>query len=194
MPQSTIRPAILPIGFVALGLSSCGGGGGGGIGIDPPCSTALATPRAFEGLSVDFPVAMKQAPNEPSRWFVVEQGGIIRAFENDPAATTSEVFIDLSARVHASGEAGLLGMAFHPDFAENGRVYLNFSELADGVVRSVTAEFTSQDGGLTLAPESERVLLTVDKPAANHNGGDIAFGPDRFLYIGLGDGGGSASA
>ena len=89
------------------------------------------------------------------------------------------------------GEAGLLGMAFHPDFATNGRVYLNFSELVGGQIRSVTAEFTSMDGGQTLDPASERDLLTVVKPAANHNGGNLAFGPDGFLYLGLGDGGGA---
>ncbi len=82
-------------------------------------------------------------------------------------------------------------MAFHPDFATNGLVYLNFSELVGGVVRSVTAEFASADGGQTLAPASERVLLTVTKPATNHNGGNLEFGPDGFLYVGLGDGGGS---
>jgi glucose/arabinose dehydrogenase len=186
--------SLVPV-VVASILAGCGGGGDGGLGVGPtPCSTALATPRAFEGLTFNSPVAMKQAPNDASRWFVVEQGGVIRAFENDPAVTTSEVFIDLSGRVHASGEAGLLGMAFHPDFAMNGRVYLNFSELAGGLVRSVTAEFTSQNGGQTLDPASERVLLSVDKPAAHHNGGDIAFGPDRFLYVGLGDGGAGESA
>ena len=148
-------------------------------------------PLAFENLSFDAPVAMKQAPDDASRWFVVEQGGLIRVFENDPEADATEQFIDLTTRVHQEGEAGLLGMAFHPEFATNGRVYLNFSELAGGELRSVTAEFTSQDGGLTLDAASERVLLTVAKSFDNHNGGNVEFGPDGFLYIGLGDGGGT---
>jgi glucose/arabinose dehydrogenase len=179
---------------IALALVACGGGSGGGGPIPgpPACDTeGLSTPRAFAQLAFDSPVAMKQAPNDGSRWFVVEQGGRIRAFENDPDAATADDFVDLSARVHASGEAGLLGMAFHPDFAANGRVYLNFSELAGAQVRSVTAEFTSSDGGQTLDAASERVLLSVDKPAENHNGGNLEFGPDGFLYIGLGDGGGA---
>jgi glucose/arabinose dehydrogenase len=178
---------------VALALTACGGGGSS----PPPdpgpisCATGLETPRAFADLSFASPVALKQAPNDGSRWFLVEQGGRIRAFDNDPDADTAEDFVDLRGRVHESGEAGLLGMAFHPDFSLNGRVYLNFSELVGGAVRSVTAEFTSADGGQTLAPASERVLLTVTKPASNHNGGNLEFGPDGFLYIGLGDGGGS---
>ena len=179
----------------SIALLACGGGDGGGMPPPNPdpsdCSTGISTPRAFPSLSFASPVAMKQAPNDGSRWFVVEQGGRIRTFENDAAATTAEDFVDLSARVHMDGEAGLLGMAFHPDFATNGRVYLNFSELVGGQIRSVTAEFTSMDGGQTLEPASERDLLTVVKPAANHNGGNLAFGPDGFLYLGLGDGGGA---
>jgi len=189
--------AFKPLGpAIALALAACGGSDGGG-GIPPPtpvppaCASGLETPRVFANLSFESPVAMKQAPNDASRWFVAEQGGRIRAFENDPDADAAVNFVDLTGRVHADGEAGLLGMAFHPDFAVNGRVYLNFSELVGGQVRSVTAEFTSADGGQTLAPASERVLLTVAKSATNHNGGNLEFGPDGYLYIGLGDGGGS---
>jgi glucose/arabinose dehydrogenase len=69
-------------------------------------------------------------------------------------------------------------------------VFVNYSNLAGSQLRSITAEFTSPDGGLTLNPNSERVLLTVNKFASNHNGGNVAFGPDGLLYIGLGDGGG----
>ncbi len=191
MNRHLIWPAGLP-----LALAACGGSGNGG-GITPPpppppaCSTGLETPRAFANLAFSSPVAMLQAPNDASRWFLVEQGGRVRSFTNDPDATTATDFVDLSARVHEDGEAGLLGMAFHPAFATNGRVYLNFSELAGGQVRSVTAEFTSMDGGQTLDPASERDLLVVNKPQANHNGGNLAFGPDGMLYIGLGDGGGS---
>ena len=187
--------ALLSAG-IALALVACGGGNGGG---DPPppnpgpptCSTGISTPRAFPNLAFSSPVAMKQAPNDASRWFLVEQGGLIRAFENDPDAATTEDFIDLRSRVEFNGEAGLLGMAFHPDFLTNGLVYLNFSELVGGDLRSVTAEFASTDSGQTLNPASERVLMTVDKPATNHNGGNIEFGQDGFLYMGLGDGGGA---
>jgi glucose/arabinose dehydrogenase len=182
--------ALLPI-CLALASVSCGGG-------DPPppipeppgCSEGISTPRAFPNLTFASPVAMKQAPDDASRWFVVEQSGLVRVFENDSGVAATENFVDLRTRVHFDGEAGLLGMAFHPDFVTNGRVYLNFSEQVGGVIRSVTAEFTSPDGGLTLDPASERVLMTVAKPAGNHNGGNVEFGPDGFLYVGLGDGGG----
>ncbi len=179
----------------ALVLAACGGGGNGNsqppIPNPPDCATGIETPRAFPNLGFTSPVVMKQAPNDASRWFVAEQGGRIRAFENDPDADTMVDFVDLRSRVHDSGEAGLLGMAFHPDFANNGRVYLNFSESVGGGVRSVTAEFTSTDGGQTLDPGSERVLFTVPKAFENHNGGNVEFGPDGYLYVGLGDGGGS---
>ncbi|HEU4517145.1 MAG TPA: PQQ-dependent sugar dehydrogenase, partial [Steroidobacteraceae bacterium] len=189
------RRVLWPAGF-STALLACGGSGGGGNGNpdppDPPaCSTGIETPRVFENLDFADPVVLLQAPNDASRWFVAEQGGRIFAFENDPEAEDAVEFIDLRNRVHQEGEAGLLGMAFHPDFANNGRVYVNFSELVGAQLRSVTSEFTSSDGGQTLDLGSERILMRVDKSASNHNGGNIAFGPDGYLYIGLGDGGGA---
>jgi glucose/arabinose dehydrogenase len=183
---------LLPPGF-ALAVAACGGGGDGGPGVPvpPTCSPELSAPLAFPELVFDSPIAMKQAPNDASRWFVVEQGGLIHAFENDPAADSTEPFLDLRSRVHFAGEAGLLGLAFHPDFANDPRVYVNFTEDAGGQLRSVTAEFTSTDGGLTLDPASERVLMTIDKAQSNHNGGNLEFGRDGFLYVGIGDGGGA---
>jgi glucose/arabinose dehydrogenase len=184
---------ILPPVGLSVALAACGGGGDSpSPNPGPPaCSAGIETPRVFENLAFDQPVAMKQAPADASRWFVVEQGGLIRTFENDPASDTTETFLDLESRVHFDGEAGLLGIAFHPDFATNGRVYVNFTELVGDDLRSVTAEFTSLDGGFTLDPGSERVLMTVAKHATNHNGGNVDFGPDGFLYVGLGDGGGA---
>jgi uncharacterized repeat protein (TIGR03806 family) len=198
--------------YVALLLFGCGGGGGATSPPPPPpdsgldqrpsnaaClaparaagTSTLSTPRAFPNLTFTSPVAMLQAPSDASRWFVLEKGGLVRAFDNDASVTTTQAFLDISGRVFNSGEAGLLGLAFHPDFGANGRAYVNYSASVGGSIRSVTSEFTSPDGGLTLDPNSERVLLTVNKPASNHNGGNLAFGPDGFLYLGLGDGGGS---
>ena len=133
---------------------------------------------------------MMQAPGDASRWFVLEQAGLVRAFDNNAAVNTTQAFLDIRNRVFFSGEAGLLGLALHPNFAVNGRAYVNYSASVGGSIRSITSEFTSPDGGLTLNPNSERVLLTVNKPFSNHNGGNLAFGPDGFLYLGLGDGGG----
>jgi glucose/arabinose dehydrogenase len=100
----------------------------------------------------------------------------------------SAQFIDISGRLTSGGETGLLGMAFHPNFPTDPRVYLSYT--APSPLRSRISEFTTPDGGLTLNPNSERIILTVNQPESNHNGGGIAFGPDGFLYLGLGDGGG----
>ncbi len=105
----------------------------------------------------------------------------------DSASPSATVFVDIRGRVLSGGEQGLLGMAFHPDFAANGEVFLSYT--ASSPRRSVLSRFTSLDGGQTLSASSEEVLLTVDQPFSNHNGGHIAFGPDGLLYYGLGDGG-----
>jgi glucose/arabinose dehydrogenase len=81
-------------------------------------------------------------------------------------------------------------MAFHPDFAANGRVFLSYINSAAGRVSRIS-EFTALPGGLSLDPNSERILMVIGQPEANHNGGHIAFGPDGYLYIGIGDGGGA---
>jgi glucose/arabinose dehydrogenase len=189
-----MKPRSLVPAAVTLAIAGCGGGGGFPTPSEPPCSTGIETPRAFANLAFSSPTAMLQAPNDASRWFVVEQAGVVRTFPNDPDATASTQFINVSSRVHMDGEAGLLGMAFHPSFSANGLVYLNFTEQVGGQLHSVTAEFQSTDGGQTLDPATERVLLTVVKPASNHNGGNLAFGADRLLYVGLGDGGNSDTA
>ena len=131
---------------------------------------------------------MLQAPGDATRWFVVEQGGTVRVFDNQPAVATSRSFVDITARVRSGGEQGLLGMAFPSRFPTDPRVYLSYTNATSGLVSRVS-EFRTRDGGQTLDPASEVILLTVAQPATNHNGGNIAFGPDGFLYIGLGDGG-----
>jgi len=150
--------------------------------------TSAITARVFERLTFEQPLAMMQPPGETSRWFVVERGGRVRVFANDPAVATASTFVDLSGQVNTSGEGGLLGMAFHPDFGANGEVFLSYTR-SGSPLQSVIARFTSPDGGASLDPNSGEILLTVDQPYSNHNGGQIAFGPDGYLYIGLGDGG-----
>jgi glucose/arabinose dehydrogenase len=134
---------------------------------------------------------MLQAPGDSARWFVVEQGGRVRVFANNTMVSTASNFIDITSRVNFSGEAGLLGMAFHPNFPADPRVFLFYShnDASAGLVSRLSS-FLTPDGGLTLDPNSERILLVIDKPEENHNGGGIAFGRDGFLYLGIGDGGG----
>jgi glucose/arabinose dehydrogenase len=173
-------------------LTACGGSDYGG-SAPPPSEVpqvALRVEQVFGGLpGFSAPVAMLQAPADATRWFVVEQGGRVLVFANNSAVTTTAPFVDISDRVTFGGELGLLGMAFHPQFPSDPRAYLFYSHT-DGALISRLSEFSTADGGDTLEPDSERVLLTIRKPEENHNGGGIAFGPDGFLYAGIGDGGG----
>jgi glucose/arabinose dehydrogenase len=123
------------------------------------------------------------------RLYVNERAGRVVAIEPDGSLT---VFGDLSDRIAAGGERGLLGLAFHPDYQHNRRLFVDYTRSGAGGDEgdTVVAELRGSADGATLDPTTERVLLTVDQPAANHNGGQLAFGPDGYLYIGLGDGGG----
>ena len=170
--------------IVAVGLFSCDGGSG------EPVDNRFTLQRVFSGLRFSAPVAMLSAPRDSSRWFVVEQAGQVRVFDNNPAVATMTLFVDISARVAFDGERGLLGMAFHPDFPATPRAYFFYSVNVAGLTSRIS-EFRLAAGGLMLDPASERVLLTIVNPESNHNGGGIAFGPDGFLYAGVGDGGGA---
>jgi glucose/arabinose dehydrogenase len=134
------------------------------------------------------PVGLAFPPDGSGRLAVVEEGGTIRWVEAD--GTVSAVpALDIHERVKAGGEQGLLGLAFHPGFATNRRLFVNYTSAALG--QTIVAEYAAAADGTTIDPASERILLKVSQPAANHNGGDLAFGPDGYLYIGLGDGGGA---
>jgi glucose/arabinose dehydrogenase len=132
---------------------------------------------------------MMQAPSDISRWFVVEKSGVVIVFNNDPTVSSSSMFIDISGRVNSvPDEAGLLGMAFHPDFAANGQVYLSYTRTGSPLV-SVISRFVIDPATGNLDETSEFEILTVPQEFSNHNGGNIVFGQDGFLYIGFGDGG-----
>ena len=144
---------------------------------------------AFANLRFSQPIALLQAPGDPTRWYVVEQAGRIVVFDDDPAVRDARVFVDIRRRVNSrSSEAGLLGMAFHPDYQANGQVILSYTKGRRNLT-SVISRFFADDARRALDPASERVILTVDQPFRNHNGGQVTFGPDGFLYIGFGDGG-----
>jgi glucose/arabinose dehydrogenase len=129
----------------------------------------------------ESPIGLTDAPDAESRLYVIEQPGRIRSFTSGGDV---QPFLDISDRLVAGGEQGLLGLAFHPDYEEDGRFFVNYTDTnGDTVVSS----FTAPDGAGD--PSSEQILLTVDQPFANHNGGHLAFGPDGYLYIALGDGG-----
>lgn len=170
-----------------LALAGCGGGDGETL--PPPEPPAIGVERVFPALAFSQPVAMLQAPNDGSRWFVVEQAGRVRVFANSQQATSFATFADITDRVTSMDEMGLLGMAFHPQFPANPRVYLSYTNETSGARVSRVSEFMLAAGG-DLDTANERILLTIEQPEANHNGGHILFGPDGFLYIGIGDGGG----
>ena len=159
----------------------------------PQPGTGVQLVRAFPALSFGSPVGLYQAPSDSTRWFVLEQGGRIRAFPNDPAAQPGSVqtFLDISGRVTISGELGLLGMAFHPDWPSTPYAYVYYSVSGADPVENRISRFTTSNAGTSLDAASEQTILRLIKnqPDGNHNGGNIAFGPDGFLYIGTGDGG-----
>ncbi len=174
--------------LISCGGSSSGSGGGSSSGGTPNPERKIVVTRVFPNLVFAMPVALLQAPGNSSRWFVVEQDGIVRVFTNNDATTTAGVFIDISDRVVSGGELGLLGMAFHPGFATNRQVFLSY--IGSGPMSRIS-RFTSSDGGLTLHPTSEEILLSIPQTTHIHKGGNLAFGPDGFLYAGFGDDGGN---
>jgi len=145
--------------------------------------------QVFENVEFDRPLAFIPAPDNSNVWYVVEQQGRVVRLESANGKTQHSVFIDIHRRVDSgSNEAGLLGMAFDPAFQKNGRVYLSYTRDGSPLI-STLSRFVSRDGGETADTSSEQVLLQVDQPYSNHNGGNILFGPDGYLYLGLGDGG-----
>jgi len=192
-------------------LASCGGGGGtengGGVngpfGLDtrpanpgciaparPNVDATVTTVDAFPTApAFSLPTKILQAPGDGSRWFVLEKTGRIRAFSvSNPAAVTT--WLDFSTLVNASSEGGMLGMAFHPDYPATREVFVSYTGNPGGPMESRVSRVVL-DNVASPSATTEQVLLTVDQPFDNHNGGDIAFGSDGYLYFGLGDGGGS---
>lgn len=124
------------------------------------------------------------APPGDDRLFVVEQGGTIRIFED--GAFLPEPFLDISGEISSGGERGLLGLAFHPDYRNTGRFFVNYTDRAGN---TQIAGYRVSDDPDRADPGSATPILSFDQPASNHNGGWIGFGPDSYLYIATGDGG-----
>ena len=148
----------------------------------------ISLERVYPALAFQRMTGLYQAPDGGSRWYVTEQRGRVLAFEDRPDVRETPVFLDISDRVsNAGNEEGLLGLAFAPDFATSRAFYVYYS--AANPRRSVLSRFQANAAGTSADPRSESLILEVAQPFSNHNGGQIAFGPDRFLYVGLGDGG-----
>ena len=164
-----MRPRLLVLVAAVLLLSSVG-------------AAAVELQPVLSGLT--SPLYVTHARDGTRRLFVVAQPGVIKVVA--PGAATPTVFLDIRDRVLAGGERGLLGLAFHPQYAANGRFFVNYTRLPDGA--TVIAEY-ARSPDPALASRAERVLLAIEQPFENHNGGMIEFGPDGLLYIGSGDGG-----
>ncbi|MEW6269146.1 MAG: PQQ-dependent sugar dehydrogenase [Thermodesulfobacteriota bacterium] len=208
------RAALALSGLIAALAASCGGSGSGddpGPGSPTPTSPAGPTPTAGVATpspaatpgartspdppalrlsevasGLDQPLFVTAAPGDAGRLYVVEQTGRIRIVA--PGGVLATPFLDLSQRVSCCGERGLLGLAFHPGYADDGRFFVNYTNV-DGDTELV--EFARSANPDVASPQPVRLLFTVDQPFANHNGGMLAFGPDGLLYVGLGDGGGA---
>ncbi len=190
--------AALPAILLACALTASGCGGGDDSGATRAASTTSSTTtvkkpspakvgdgRGDVALTkigdFDLPLYVAQPAGDGNDIYVVEQGGKI---ERVTPAGKRSTFLDVSDEIVSGGEQGLLSMAFAPDYADSGRFYIDFTNPA-GDTRVV--EYTAKNG--TVDESTKRVLLAVDQPYPNHNGGQLQFGPDGYLYIGLGDGG-----
>ena len=143
---------------------------------------------AFPNLTFNQPVGIVNSGDGTNRLFVIEQAGGIQVFNNSRGAGASSVFLNISSRVVYGGEQGLLGLAFHPNYTSNGYFYVNY--VANNPLRIVISRFSVSPNDPNQALNGgEIILLEVNQPFSNHKGGQIAFGADGYLYIGLGDGG-----
>ncbi len=152
----------------------------------------VSAERAFPNLTFERPIVVTHAGDGSDRLFVAEQDGIVKVIPNDQECEEATVFLDINERcVYADNqnEEGLLGMAFHPKFKQNGQFFLHYTSNESPHL-SVVSRFTvSKDNPNQADEKSEEILMRIPQPFWNHNGGTIEFGPDGFLYIALGDGG-----
>ncbi|MBL1276913.1 MAG: PQQ-dependent sugar dehydrogenase [Ectothiorhodospiraceae bacterium] len=185
---------LLGVGYASANDSASNGASNNGF-------PEIALERVFATVSMRKPLALLEAPfvpvatekfrgtTLPRIWYVVEQAGRVLRLQQFGATLQTSTFVDLGRWVESGpNEAGLLGMALDPQFERNGRVYLSYTKKGSPLI-SVLSRWHSIDGGRTLEPDSERILLEVAQPYSNHNGGNVQFGSDGYLYWGLGDGG-----
>lgn len=145
--------------------------------------------NAFPNLSFSQPLDFQSPRDGSNRVFVAEKTGAILVFNNDETATEADIFLDLRGTISTLSEQGLLGFAFHPNFESNGYVFVCYNP---STTLSVISRFTvSNSNTNSIDLNSELILIEIPQPATNHNGGQVAFGPDNYLYIALGDGGGA---
>lgn len=148
----------------------------------------LQLENAFPNLTFNRPVEFTHAGDGSNRVFVLEQEGKIRVFDNITSTKSAGVYLDIQNKVSSEGEMGLLGLAFHPNFKQNGYFYVNYTKRKP--LETIIARYkASSSTANTVDASTETILMKISQPYDNHNGGKLAFGPDGFLYVSLGDGG-----
>jgi glucose/arabinose dehydrogenase len=186
--------------IVLIVVAGCDGGSGTGSGTaakagpgGPSTPPVQRDSPRLDALKIDLrrvatgftaPVLLTNAGDGSHRLFVVEQGGTIRVIAGGQVLPAP--FLDISTLIVAGGEQGLLGLAFHPDYEVNGRFFVNYTDKNGD---TVVSEYHAEPDGQVADTTPTQVILTIDQPYSNHNGGDLVFGPDRALYVGMGDGG-----
>ncbi len=158
----------------------------------PTTVSELPNPSGYSWQMVisglDKPEGLDNAGDGSGRLFIIEQGGLVRILKDGALLPTP--FLDLTKKVICCGERGLLGLAFHPKYAENGYFYVDYTENVNNQLYTVIARYSVSASDPNQAdPNSELRLLQIEQPYQNHNGGEVQFGPDGYLYIGMGDGG-----
>lgn len=183
-----MRARLFAVSLALVTLTACGSGGAAAT---TSTSTSTGT-GAASGLRLarvgtfDQPLLVTAPPRDRDRVLVVEQPGVIRVVRG--GRILDRPFLDIRSRVTAGGEQGLLGLAFAPDYADSGRLYVYYTDRDS---KQVVVEYRRGATADVADPGSARTVLRMADPEGNHNGGSIVFGPDDRLYIGTGDGGGA---
>jgi glucose/arabinose dehydrogenase len=160
-----------------------------------PAPVRIATRRAFPGLTLFAAHSLLRVPHDTTRWVAVQQDGHVVSFADTPDVSTTSNLLDISDRVVFRNVHGLLGLAFHPNYPTDTRAFVAYThEVSTGVIVLRISAFTTADGGATLNPASEQIIFEMAQPGGHNNGGHLVFGPDGFLYLGIGDGGNDDSA
>lgn len=144
---------------------------------------------AFPNLTFSSALDLQHAGDGTDRIFVVERAGTIKVFPNQSSVTSTATFLDITDRVSAGGEMGLLGLAFHPNYENTGYLYVNYTVSSPTRATRISRFSVNPNNMNDALEESELILLTYNQPYTNHNGGQVSFGPDGYLYIAAGDGG-----
>ncbi len=153
-----------------------------------PINAQVKIKEAFPNLTFIKIVDIQSPKDETNRLFIVSQLGFIYWFENDSTVSNFITFLDISNQIISGGEKGLLGLAFHPNFKENGYFYVNYTK--GNPLHTIISRFYADPQSLDKVDlSSEKILMEVEQPYSNHNGGQLSFGPDGYLYVSFGDGG-----